>query len=123
VRPGPLALSPTFASSAAAPATGRQWHGEEQFLADHPAQVRGCLADPNIDEFCQSIAFEIGQVDVMGHLNQVPPDRRRRAAPEMNPLSPSSVRGLLTKVAFTSLARAITSSWMLAVIIAIGIVG
>ena len=44
----------------------------------------------------------------------------RSAAPERKPDMPSAVSGLLTNVAFTARARAITSSWMLAVMIAMG---
>ena len=56
-------------------------------VAHHLAQARGRAADSDIDDLGQRVAFKLGKRDVVG--SHPFRDRRRSAAPEMKPSSPS----------------------------------
>src|SRR6185436_9763913 len=94
---------------------------QQHLFADHPAQAGGGTADAHVRYFRKRILFDLGELACVDlHCAAF---LRRRTAPDKNAPRASSVRGLATKAALSSLARPIISSWRLAETTATGIVG
>ena len=81
---------------------------QEHLLADHLAQAGRGAADTHIGDFRKRILFDFGELACVDlHCAAF---WRRRIAPDRKAPSASSVRGLVTKAALSSRARAIISS-------------
>src|SRR3954452_7443625 len=94
---------------------------QQHLLADHPAQAGGGTADAHVRYFRKRILFDLGELACVDlHCAAF---LRRRTAPDKNAPRASSVRGLVTKAALSSLARPIISSCTFADTTARGILG